>query len=79
MDNNDFVWTDLSTFDLANASEFYAELFGWRFRNEDGYHMGCVGANQAAGIYVMPDKFQAMGLPSFWMSYILSVEYQRCG
>jgi len=61
-----FLWADLSTFDLDAAHAFYARMMGWRF---DGYfaHKDDVSV---AGLYTMPEKFQAIGMPSFWMSYI---------
>ncbi len=71
MKNSNFVWTDLSTFDLDATKGFYEKIFGWQYHAEAGYHLGYVGDQQAAGVYVMPEKFQKMRMPSFWMSYIL--------
>ena len=70
MNHCDFAWTDLSTFDTGAARAFYAALFGWRFDEQDGYHYAQVGSRKSAGVFAMPRKFQEMGLPSFWMSYI---------
>ena len=70
MKNSNFIWTDLSTFGLESTKDFYTKLFGWQYQDADGYHTGYEGANPAAGIYQMPEKFQKMGMPSFWMSYI---------
>ncbi|MEM9251078.1 MAG: VOC family protein [Planctomycetota bacterium] len=68
---NAFVWADLSTFDLAEAKRFYADCFGWRYEDVgDGYAIGAAGGHAAAGMYPMPEKFQAIEMPSFWMSYI---------
>jgi len=50
-----FVWADLSTFNLEEAQGFYGKCFGWE---------------SSAGLYVMPEKFQHIRMPSFWMSYI---------
>lgn len=70
MKDSNFVWTDLSTFDLIAAKKFYSKIFGWDYQAEEGYHIGYVEEHQAAGIFTMPEKFQKIGLPSFWMSYI---------
>ncbi len=66
-----FIWTDLSTFDLAEAKRFYAAVLGWEyFALDDGY-LGCFAATDpSAGLYEMPDRFRQIGMPSFWMSYI---------
>lgn len=72
------MWCDLSTFSLEGAKSFYAELFGWSFcssRQPDQSEylnaaMGMMKSRMVAGIYEMPEKFQAMNMPSFWMSYI---------
>ena len=60
----------LSTFDLGATKDFYAKVFGWQYHDEDGYQFAYTGNKQSAGIYIMPEKFQQMGMPSFWMSYI---------
>lgn len=70
MKNSNFIWSDLSTFDLDATQNFYTKVFGWDFMSEEEYSFGYVGREQAAGVYVMPEKFQQMNLPSFWMSYI---------
>ena len=70
MNNSNFIWADLSTFDLVAAKQFYTKVFGWIYEDNDGYEIGHVGVNQSAGIYTMPEKFQQMNMPSFWMSYI---------
>ncbi|MEL7450308.1 MAG: VOC family protein [Pseudomonadota bacterium] len=69
---NPFVWADLSTFDLSGAKHFYRECFGWRYHEQDaGYVLaGADPYAPVAGLYTMPEKFQAIGMPSFWMSYI---------
>lgn len=70
MKNTDFVWADLSAFDLEQAQAFYAALFGWRYDETSDYTFAHIGATPTAGLFTMPQKFQQMGLPSFWMSYI---------
>ena len=68
---NTFTWCDLSTFDLEQAKQFYTGCLGWAFQDMgDGYALCEVKGEATAGLYTMPDKFQQMGMPSFWMSYI---------
>ena len=71
----DFVWCDLSSRRLDIARQFYHQLFGWHYETlvaADGsdYVMGANAAEPVAGLYTMPEKFQKMGMPCFWMSYI---------
>ncbi|MEM1368398.1 MAG: VOC family protein [Cyanobacteria bacterium P01_H01_bin.15] len=67
-----FVWTDLSTYDVRTAKAFYEKCFGWKYNQLAQDYLIC-GTHQepAAGIFPMPQKFQALKMPSFWMSYIL--------
>ncbi|MEM7336788.1 MAG: VOC family protein, partial [Chloroflexota bacterium] len=69
--NHSFIWTDLSTFDVRTAKQFYRDCFGWRFNSVgQGYLVCSAGQHPAAGLYRMPDFFQKINMPSFWMSYI---------
>lgn len=69
--NSSFIWADLSTRDINDAKHFYMKCFGWEFHDiGDGYLLCEATSKHAAGIYTMPDKFQRMGMPCFWMSYI---------
>lgn len=75
MAHGDFVWCDLSAFEVENAKDFYHHLFGWSYDEmvqPDGepYFVASTDAGLSAGLFAMPDKFQKIGLPSFWMSYI---------
>ncbi|MEM6984895.1 MAG: VOC family protein [Pseudomonadota bacterium] len=68
---NQFVWVDLSTFDLSAAKAFYAHCFGWAYHEaDDGYEVCLANRVAVAGLYTMPEVFQKMGMPSFWMSYV---------
>ena len=68
---NRFTWTDLSAFDVDGCKEFYAQVFGWSYR-DTGYQYQIASTNGAdvAGLFEMPEKFQRINMPSFWMSYI---------
>ena len=69
--NNRFTWTDLSTFNMRHAKRFYSKCFGWEYyKLADGYISCQVQEQPAAGLFTLPDKFQSIGMPSFWMSYI---------
>ena len=69
--SNLFVWADLSTFDISLAKRFYSQCFGWKYQEiGDGYVSAQLGEQPAAGLFTMPEKFQSIGMPSFWMSYI---------
>lgn len=68
---NDFVWTDLSTFDLDRSITFYSQVFDWNYQSTDSiYYTAQTDGKEVSGLYLMPEKFQKFNLPSFWMSYI---------
>ena len=71
----DFVWCDLSSRRIEMARRFYGQLFGWQYEmltaaDGSAYIVGANAAEPVAGLYTMPEKFQNMGMPCFWMSYI---------
>ncbi len=73
--SNPFVWTDLSTFDTVAARSFYEGLFGWRFSETTGtdgapYFVASHWFTSVSALFEMPERLQALNLPSFWMSYI---------
>lgn len=70
MKHGNFVWCDLSARNTRTAKAFYAALFGWTYLDEEDYHTAQCSGGNAAGIYTMPTKFENLGLPCFWMSYI---------
>jgi len=70
MKNVDFVWADLSAINLEKAKTFYKAVLGWKYHAQGEYIFAYAGKKTAAGVYTMPTKFQDMGMPSFWMSYI---------
>ena len=84
MARGDFVWCDVSTFRFAETKAFYARLFGWSYANlvqPDGstYDVASTPLGEAAGVFVMPEKFQKIGLPSFWMPYFAVEDLEaRC-
>ncbi|PML82137.1 VOC family protein [Enterovibrio norvegicus] len=69
--NNSFVWTDLSTFDISAAKRFYHACFDWAYQDMgDGNTLSDVKGTNTAALYTMPEQFQKIKMPSFWMSYI---------
>ena len=66
-----FIWADLSTFHLAKTKKFYTQVFDWNYTCPgDDYFIADKNGTHISGLYEMPPKFQEMGMPSFWMSYI---------
>lgn len=73
-----FIWSDLSTFDIESTKVFYKHCFSWNYHELDNSYIVCeVDNNPSSGIYTMPDKFQSIGMPSFWMSYIKVQDIQQ--
>ncbi len=71
MKSNNFIWTDLSTFDLKVSKDFYSKVFGWDYQQVDtDYYYAYKSTKEASGLYLMPKTFVDMGMPSFWMPYI---------
>ena len=75
MAKGDFVWCDLSSIRVVETKSFYGRLFGWtydRLTQPDGtaYEVAATPAGEAGAIFEMPETFQTLGLPSFWMPYI---------
>ena len=68
--NNKFVWTDLSTFDLAMACADYANLFSWTYQDNPSYSFAFLGEAEVAALFPMPQRLVDINMPSFWMSYI---------
>ena len=68
--NNTFVWTDLSTFDLAMARADYAQLFSWAYQEDPSYSFAFLGEAEVAALFPMPQRLVDINMPSFWMSYI---------
>ena len=65
-----FIWTDLSTFDMAAARKDYAALFGWQFSNDANYDFASAGSEQVSAVFPMPAPLVKINMPSFWMSYV---------
>lgn len=67
-----FIWTDLSTYNLQKARDFYHFAFNWEFTQvENGsFCLAFTQEREVAEIFLLPEKFQKKQFPSFWMPYI---------
>jgi predicted enzyme related to lactoylglutathione lyase len=66
-----FCWNELSTRDAAGAKSFYAELFGWNYKeSKDGMPYTEIGPADRpfGGIFQLPDEMA--NTPPFWMPYV---------
>ena len=85
----EFNWCDLSTFDIEAACKFYGAVAGWSHHESDAkggngdYRVFYSADRSAAGVYTMPEFFQSIQMPSFWMSYVrvnsIASVYERAG
>ena len=69
MNENKFIWADLSSYQPEKIKQFYKAVFDWDFYGDE-YVIAYKEDKQIAGLYHTPPKFQALKMPSFWMSYI---------
>jgi predicted enzyme related to lactoylglutathione lyase len=67
-------WIDLSTSDQGAAKEFYGELFGWTFDDQqmpDGVYSMALKANGLVGaISTLPPELAAQNAPAMWNTYL---------
>ncbi|NET40195.1 MAG: VOC family protein [Cyanothece sp. SIO1E1] len=69
--HGNFIWVDLTTFDVATARGFYRKAIGWEYESGPGGYQHAIASGKArAGIYKMPAFFERIKMPSFWMTYI---------
>jgi predicted enzyme related to lactoylglutathione lyase len=63
-----FVWSELSTADLAGSKAFYAEVFGWGWGGSDEYAEAQVGGRTIGG--AMPRRPEMPpAIPDQWLIY----------
>ncbi len=69
-----FCWLDLAASDADRAKRFYAQAFGWTFREQPalgGHFTRCrVGDREVGSLYQLPHRQLARGVPSHWTPYI---------
>ena len=70
--DNAFCWADLMTRDAARASEFYAQLLGWKWEKGEhdpsGYLHIKNGDDYIGGM--PPSEHMPPGVPSHWQLYV---------
>lgn len=71
---NGFCWLDLAARDMAPATTFYAQAFGWRFetqRANDGSFTRCrAGTREVGSLYPLRRAQLERGVSSHWTPYI---------
>ncbi len=71
MKDNNFVFADVSAYDLKAATYFYTQVFDWSYTHSgDHYFIAKYKNKEVSGLYETPQKFKDLNMPSFWMSYI---------
>lgn len=70
MQENKFIWADLSSYQPEKIKHFYETVFDWKYYKESQYLIAYKGNKEIVGLYETPSKFQAIKMPSFWMSYV---------
>jgi predicted enzyme related to lactoylglutathione lyase len=69
-----FCWLDLAARDAARAKQFYAQAFGWTFRDQaaNGGHftrLRC-GEHDTGTLYQLGRAQIERGVPSHWTPYV---------
>jgi predicted enzyme related to lactoylglutathione lyase len=64
-----FVWADLVTDDVPVARKFYGQLFGWTFRDVDGYAIAANEERPLCGMFQRPRPVDPNAKPR-WFGYI---------
>lgn len=69
-----FCWLDLAARDAVLAKQFYAQAFGWTFRDQHalGGHFtrASIGRHDVGSLYQLKQAQLAHGVPSHWTPYI---------
>jgi predicted enzyme related to lactoylglutathione lyase len=69
-----FCWCELGTTDAHGAKDFYGELFGWSFEDQDMGHLGIytkvrLGDDELGGMYELSGPMFE-GVPPHWMFHV---------
>ena len=70
-----FCWVELGTSDNVAAKNFYSQLFGWTFIDNDMGDMGVytmlqLDGKNLGGLYKLMPDMVAQGVPPHWLSYV---------
>lgn len=71
-----FVWADLVTDDVPVARQFYAQLFGWTFRDAGSYSIAANGERPVSGIFQRPRPRDRVAQPR-WFGYISVADLEQ--
>jgi predicted enzyme related to lactoylglutathione lyase len=71
-----FVWADLVTDDVAAASTFYQELFGWSFHNSGNYLIALNAEHPICGMFQRPRPKDESVQPR-WFAYMSVSNVQK--
>jgi hypothetical protein len=66
-----FIWSELSTSDLAKSKAFYSEVFGWGWGGADEYSEAQVAGRTIAGVMPRSPEMPA-DVPDSWLVYFAS-------
>jgi len=69
MKKGDFIWADLSTYNLGNSIQFYEEVLDWKISEADKYYLASISNTTTGGIFETPEYLKKINMPHFWMSY----------
>jgi predicted enzyme related to lactoylglutathione lyase len=69
MIHSNFIWADLSTYNITKSIKFYSTVFNWELSDSEEYAIAKVDNSLQAGIFPMPEYLKKINMPHFWMSY----------
>ena len=72
-----FVWADLVTDDIAAARRFYAQLFGWTFRDLGGYVIAANDERPLCGMFQRPRPAGGEEAKPRWFGYLSVASVER--
>jgi len=77
MAHGEFCWTEIASNDAEKCMAFYAEVFGWEFKKDDGaggmaYNEFSTGGDDpVGGLYqIDPQRFGGHTPPPHFMNYV---------
>jgi uncharacterized protein len=72
-DTGAFIWSELSTADIAKSKAFYTEVFGWEWGGSDEYAEAMVQGRAIGGVMPRPPDLPAE-MPDSWLVYFGSAD-----
>jgi len=70
-----FCWVELGTTNASAVKDFYKQLFGWEYHDNEvapnmTYTMIKLNGKDVGGLYQMSSEMLAQGIPPHWLSYV---------